>query len=89
MTTRKVMHLVQCGQSAALADVNSLWVCASCHQCEVRCPRGIDIPKVMEALRLTTLRDNVNHIQPSDIGKEMLAEAPQVAMVSAFRKHTA
>lgn len=89
ITTRRVMHLVQWGQGEALAAANTPWVCASCHSCEVRCPRGIDIPRVMEALRLLTLRQNKNHIQPFAIEKETLAEAPQIAFVSAFRKHTA
>ena len=88
LTTRQVMHLVQWGQSQRLLGVNTPWVCASCHSCEVRCPRGIDIPRVMEALRLLTLRENENHVQPFEVDKETLADAPQVAMVSAFRKHT-
>ena len=89
MTTRQVMHLVQWGHADALLGVDTPWVCASCHSCEVRCPRGIDIPRVMESLRLLTLRRNENHIQPFDVDKETLTEAPQIAMVSAFRKHTA
>ena len=89
LTTRLVMHLVQWGQSARVLEANTPWVCASCHSCEVRCPRGIDIPRVMEALRLLTLRKNQNHIQPFAVPPETLVEAPQVAMVSAFRKHTA
>lgn len=89
MTTRQVMHLVQWGQGETLLGANTPWICASCHSCEVRCPRGIDIPRVMESLRLLTLRRNENHVQPFAVAKETLAEAPQVAMVSAFRKHTA
>jgi heterodisulfide reductase subunit C len=89
MTTRRVMHLLQWGQQEALLGINTPWVCASCHSCEVACPRGIDIPRVMEALRLLTLRKNENHIHPFEIEKQTLAEAPQIAMVSAFRKHTA
>ena len=27
----------------------SPWVCASCFACGVRCPKGIDVPRVMEA----------------------------------------
>ncbi|MFO7654181.1 MAG: 4Fe-4S dicluster domain-containing protein [Candidatus Krumholzibacteriia bacterium] len=89
LTTRQVMHLIQWGQVEFALAANTPWVCASCHSCEVRCPRGIDIPRVMEALRLLTLRTNRNHIQPFAVPQETLAEAPQVAMVSAFRKHTA
>jgi heterodisulfide reductase subunit C len=54
----------------------------------VRCPRGIDITKVMEALRLTKLRQNVNHIEPSNLQPEEIIDLPQIAMVSGFRKMT-
>ncbi len=87
-TTRQIMHLMQWGQKEVLLSANTPWVCASCHACEVRCPRGIDIPRVMEGLRLLSLRENENHVDVPGIEKEKLEEMPQLAMVSAFRKHT-
>ncbi len=64
------------------------WVCASCQNCGVICPRGIDLPRVMEALRLVTLRKNINYIEPSEIALEAFGEYPQIAFVAAFRKST-
>ena len=89
MTTRQVMLQAQWGQGETLLEVDTPWVCASCHSCEVRCPRGIDIPRLMEALRQVALRKNENHVQPGDIDKEKIDDMPQIALVSAFRKHTA
>ena len=89
MTTRQIMHLTQWGQKEALLSTDQPWLCASCHACEVRCPRGIDIPRVIEGLRLLFLRDNENYVDLSSMDKEKLEEMPQMAMVSAFRKHTA
>lgn len=89
MTTRQIMHLTQWGQKEGLLSTNQPWMCASCHACEVRCPRGIDIPRVIEGLRLLFLRENENYIDISDMDKKKLEEMPQMAMVSAFRKHTA
>jgi hypothetical protein len=43
----------------------------------------------MEALRLLTLRKNIDYVQLSKIPPENLAEFPQIALVSSFRKHTA
>ena len=83
------MLLAQWGQKESLLSVNTPWVCASCHTCEVRCPRGIDIPRVMESLRQVILRQNENHIQPCEVDKEKFDELPQIALVSTFRKHTA
>lgn len=85
---RKIMALIQFGQSEALDVLNTAWVCASCHTCVVRCPRGMDIPRIMEALRQYKLRTNVNRVEPSNLQPEEIVELPQVAMVSGFRKMT-
>ena len=62
--------------------------CLSCNSCMVRCPRGIEIPNVMDALRQIILRTNTNLIEPTKIDPETLRDAPQMAMVAAFRKLT-
>lgn len=85
---RKVMHMAQFGLREKLADINTYWKCASCHACTVKCPRGIDIAKVMEALRQQTLRTGKNRIEPSQMSAETIAELPQIAMVAGFRKLT-
>lgn len=85
---RQMMIMLQYGQAEALDLANTPWICASCHTCQVRCPRGIDIPRVMEALRLMKLRQNINHLEPSSLEPERIGEIPQIAMVSTFRKMT-
>ncbi len=85
---RRVMALLQLGRKDALEEANTHWVCASCHMCMVRCPRGIDITRVMESLRQLKLRKNEDIINPSEISKEDTEKLPQVAMVSGFRKLT-
>ena len=85
---RKVMHLAQFGLADKMAEINTYWKCASCHACSVKCPRGIDIAKVMEALRQKTLRKSKNYLEPSAMPKELLAEVPQIALVAGFRKFT-
>lgn len=85
---RRLMALAQLGHEDQLAHVDTPWICASCHACEVLCPRGIDIPRVMEAFRQLKLRQNVNHIEPSNLQPEEIVDLPQIAMVSGFRKMT-
>jgi len=85
---RKVMHFAQFGLIEQMADINTYWKCASCHACSVKCPRGIDIAKVMEALRQQVLRTSKNYIEPSEIPAEVIAEMPQIALVAGFRKFT-
>ena len=89
LTPRKVMHLSALGQEDLVINSNTIWLCASCNTCAVRCPRGIDIPKVMEALRQIFLRKNQNYIEPNEIPDDVLKDLPQIVMVSCFRKHTA
>ena len=85
---RKIVHMLQLGMGEDVLEQNTCWVCASCHTCTVRCPRGVDLPRVMEALRLMTLRKNENYIEPSQLDAETIKECPQIAMVAGFRKMT-
>ena len=85
---RQIMRLVQLGLEEQIADSNTIWLCASCLTCTVHCPKGVDISRVMEALRLITLRKNIDFVEPSEIPPETIAEFPQIALVSGFRKHT-
>lgn len=85
---RQVTHLVQLGLQGKLENITMYWVCASCQNCGVVCPRGIDLPKVMEALRLMTLRKNRNYVEPSQLTSKILEEYPQIALVAGFRKLT-
>lgn len=85
---RKIIRMAQFGMIEELEQANTFWICASCHACNVMCPRGVDLPRLMEALRLMTLRKNQNKVEPSRLPGEMIKEYPQIAMVSGFRKLT-
>ncbi len=84
----QVMRLVQLGLDEDIAICKTIWLCASCLACTVRCPKGVDIARVMEALRLLSLRKNIDFVSPSQMGQEAIAELPQIALVSGFRKFT-
>lgn len=84
----QIIRLVQLGMEEDVARSKTLWLCASCITCAARCPRGVDLSRVMEAVRLLTLRKNINMVEPSNIAKETIAELPQIALVSSFRKFT-
>jgi len=85
----QVMRLVQLGLEEDIARSKTVWICASCFTCTVRCPQGVDLAKVMEAVRLVTLRRNIDYMQASDLPIDTLSELPQIALVGGFRKHTA
>jgi len=85
----QIVRLVQLGLEDDIANSKTIWLCASCLTCAVRCPRGVDLAKIMEALRLLTLRENIDRVNISEIPKETIAELPQLALVGGFRKLTA
>jgi len=89
LSSRQVMLLLQHGLAERVVESKTAWVCASCHTCQVRCPRGIEIPRVMEALRQLVLRQNEDLLDPRGIPERVLGEVPAIAMVAAFRKFTA
>ena len=82
-----VIRLAQLGLEEAL-EADTIWYCASCQTCLSRCPRGVDLPRVMEALRQIVLRDRGDRLSPVDISDEVLEEAPQLAVIGILRKHT-
>lgn len=86
---RQLMRRAQLGMEEDVVQSKIPWVCASCLSCTARCPRGIDIAKVMEAVRLLSLRENVDYINPREIPEETIEKLPQIALISSFRKHTA
>ncbi len=85
---RRIMRMAQLGMEEGVTGSQAGWTCASCHTCTVNCPRGIDLARVMEAVRLLTLRKNINMIEPSRLPPETVRALPQVALVSCFRKMT-
>ena len=82
----RVLRLVQLGQSDNIINSETIWICASCFQCTVRCPKGIDIQAVMDALRQIALDEGVDHFGPDQISPELAAEVPQPGLVGVYRK---
>jgi heterodisulfide reductase subunit C len=51
----QVMRLVQLGREDEVLGSQAIWLCASCAACTARCPQGIDIAAVMDALRMMAI----------------------------------
>jgi heterodisulfide reductase subunit C len=68
----------------------SPWLCASCFTCFVRCPKGVDIASLMEAVRLRHLREQASgdYVVLKDVLREDLEGLPPIALVSSLRKYT-
>lgn len=87
ITPSQMMRMVQLGQKEIM-DSKTMWICASCYTCTVRCPRGLDPSKVAESLRQLRLRQGLDHINIKNIPKDEMEVLPQIALVSAMRKFT-
>jgi heterodisulfide reductase subunit C len=81
----QVIRLAQLGVEDVLAS-NTPWICAACLMCQARCPKGVDIPRIMEALRQIALRRDHVQLVATQIDPDLLATAPQMAVVGALRK---
>jgi heterodisulfide reductase subunit C2 len=88
ISPRRIIELARLGLEEEIADSKTVWLCASCLACAVNCPRGFDLSRLMEAIRLLTLRKNLDHVRPEDISPQERCDLPQIAMVSGFRKFT-
>lgn len=88
VSPRRIIELAKLGLEEDIAGSRTVWVCASCLACTVNCPRGFDLSRVMEAIRLLTLRKNTDRVRPEDIPPEERCDLPQIAMVSGLRKFT-
>jgi heterodisulfide reductase subunit C len=65
----------------------TIWLCSSCFTCAERCPRDINITKIMEALRQIILRKKIDKTDLNKFTKEEKEKIPQLAFVSLFRKN--
>lgn len=83
-----VIRALMVGLREQVLQSRTIWICVSCLLCAERCPRGIDMARVMEALRQTSLRRGIDHLSPSQLMAQDLEHLPQIALVAHLRKHT-
>ncbi|GAV23017.1 4Fe-4S dicluster domain-containing protein [Carboxydothermus pertinax] len=55
-TPNQVMHLSKLGLGEEVLRSRTIWICASCNTCTTRCPKNIDIARVMDSLRIMARR---------------------------------
>lgn len=57
---RQAIAMVRAGLRNELLSSNSMWFCASCYICTVRCPRDIKPTDIMHALEIIAIRDGLS-----------------------------
>ena len=82
------VSMVEKGDLEPLLNSPSIYKCLSCFACVDRCPRNVEPAKLIEALRLTVIREKgANHLLADQIPALLDDEMPQQAIVSAMRKY--
>jgi heterodisulfide reductase subunit C2 len=82
----QAIRKAQLGMEEVL-ESNTIWICASCLTCVARCPKGVDLPRLMEALRQIALRKGVAKLDLGALPPELVQAAPQLAIVGGYRKY--
>ncbi len=47
---QKLFMMIRAGKREAVLSTNSMWMCTSCYNCVVRCPRQLPITQIMHGL---------------------------------------
>ena len=55
----QVLRHIQYGHRERVLGSKTIWICASCYTCSVRCPNNIDIAKIMDILRSLAIRSGI------------------------------
>lgn len=89
MLPSKAIRLLQLGLAEEVLDSDAPWYCAACQTCYARCPKGLDLSRIMEAIREIAIQERGDYLDLADLSARELAELPQQAFIACFRKYTA
>jgi heterodisulfide reductase subunit C len=84
----QIIRYAQIGLKDELLASRSIWICASCMTCDVRCPKGINVAEVLEAIRLILLRQRKDHVEVEQLSDAEKSEVPPIALIGSMRKFT-
>ncbi len=84
----QIIRFLQIGDTEDALNTKTVWLCAACFTCLARCPKGIDVPAVMDALRYLQQEIKGEHLSPQNINDNILLNIPQQALVALARKMT-
>lgn len=76
----KLIRSVHLGLKDKVLNSDTIWVCASCETCTTRCPNGIDIARLMDALRQISQAEGVKASQKN-------VPLLHSAMLSSIKRH--
>lgn len=74
ITPRKVVALFRAGRIEDILQSRTIWICASCYSCTVRCPVGIKVTDTLYALKRIAVSRKVfpKHFQAHTLSKAFI-----------------
>jgi heterodisulfide reductase subunit C len=84
----QIIRYAQLGFKDELLKSKAIWICASCFTCNARCPKGINIAEVIEAIREILLRKREDHLEVKKLSDAEKEDVPPIAIISSLRKFT-
>ncbi len=84
----QIIRYAQLGFKDELLRSKAIWICASCFTCNARCPKGINIAEVIEAIREILLRKREDHLKVQKLSDKEKGDVPPIAIISSLRKFT-
>jgi heterodisulfide reductase subunit C len=55
----QIVRMVQLGLKQQVLTSEAIWICCACETCVTRCPNEIDVPKLMDILKETAIREKI------------------------------
>ncbi|MCP4259331.1 MAG: heterodisulfide reductase subunit C [Planctomycetes bacterium] len=52
----QIIHAVRLGLDDLVYNSKTMWLCAACETCTTRCPQEVDVAKVMDAVKITAVK---------------------------------
>jgi len=65
LAPNQVIRLVQLGQDDDVLKSKMIWLCVGCETCGTRCPKKVELSKVMDALRETSVKRGISAREPA------------------------
>ena len=60
----QLIRLIQLGQRDEVFASQAIWLCLSCETCTARCPNGVDIAALCDALRSVAVSTGIDPAEP-------------------------
>ena len=96
LAPNQTMRMVQLGLADSVLHSHTIWLCAGCETCATRCPKLVELSKVMDALRQIAIQRGIKCPEP-EVGEfhksfltavEQLGRCYEIGMIGLLKLKT-